>query len=324
MSSYKLEEYEPEKDKSKYEVYRNDIKYRKHRTVDPLRAIWDDDVKKDFHEKNTDSIKYRLEECERERYETLDISHMNENCFRELFEDQTFNKIKNRIHHVFAKDCGIVELPDLSSLTSMITLDISHNKIKKIPGLPESIEELIVNDNNLSEVINEMPRLKRFNGSNNMISRFNYSESLESLYLTNNPVSQIPALSNLYYLNISSTKINKIESMPRLKTLDCSQTEIMKIPEMCLLEYLICNSSKVNDISSLKKLHGLEMVGAQILKVHHMDLMDTMTYHNDSRVKISTQYKIKYMRKNRNGIIELKFITQGTKHNEQNTMNMIQ
>lgn len=299
-------EYEPEKDMSKYEVYRNDIKYRKHRDVNPDRAIWDEDVEQDFYQKDTDSIKYRLEECEREKYETLDISHMGENCFRELFENDQFKKIKNKIHHLFAKDCELIELPDLTSLTSLITLDVSHNKICKISKLPESIEELIVNDNQLLEIKNIMPRLKRFNGSNNLIKDFTYGENLESLYLTNNPIDQLPILKNAYYLNISSTKIYKIDSMPRLKTLECSHTDIMKIPAMKILEYLVCNSSKVNDISELTTLHGLEMVNTPIQKVHFMNSMNSMTYHQDSKVNISTKYKLKYVRKNRNNVIELK------------------
>jgi len=69
-------DYDPSKDTRSYPVYRNDIKFRHHRNVDPSRAVWDDDVKKDFHEKDTDSIEYRLEECKRENYETLDLCHM--------------------------------------------------------------------------------------------------------------------------------------------------------------------------------------------------------------------------------------------------------
>ncbi len=312
MSIYddkKFKEYEPEEDKSKYTVYRNDIKFKKYKEVDPERAIWDDDdVKQDFHQKDTDSIKYRLEECEREKYETLDISHMKNNCFDELFEDQIFKRIKNKVHHLFAKDCGLTELPDLSSLSSMVTLDISHNKINNIIGLPETIEELIVNDNNLMEITHNMPRLKRFNGSDNSIEKFAYGSSLESVYLTNNPICSLPVLKNLYYLNISSTKINTIESMPRLKILECSHTNIIKIPGMEKLEYLICNSSKVNDISELTTLHGLEMVNTPIQRVQFMKEMNAITYNQDSKVEISTRYRIKYVRRNRNNIIELKLI----------------
>jgi hypothetical protein len=292
-------------------VYRNDIKYKRYRDVDPEKAIWDDDVKMDYHDKDTDSIKYRLEECEREKYETLDISHMNENCFEELFANHTFNRIKNKIHHLFAKECQLVELPDLSTLSSMITLDISKNRIRKMPKLPESIEELIVNDNELTEINNFMPRLKRFNGSNNKIKIFNYQDSqnsLESIYLTNNPIDNVPILNNLYYLNVSSTNIKEIYQMKRLKTLECSKTHITKIPCMNSLECLICNSSKVNDISELKSLQSLEMVNTPIPRVHYMKQLDAITYHHDSNVEISKQYVIKYVRKNRNNIIELKMI----------------
>ena len=96
--------------------------------------------------------------------------------------------------------------------------------------------------------------------------------------------------------------------MKRLKTLECSKTHITKIPGINTLECLICNSSKVNDISELRSLQSLEMVNTPIPRVHYMKQLDAITYHHDSNVEISKQYVIKYVRKNRNNIIELKMI----------------
>ncbi len=109
----------------KYTVYRNDIKYREHRNIDMSRALWTDDIKKDYINKNTDGIDYRIEDCKREKYETLDISHIERFCFKELFLNEIFKTIKNKIQHIFAQDCGLIYIPNLTELSNLQTLDIS-------------------------------------------------------------------------------------------------------------------------------------------------------------------------------------------------------
>lgn len=300
-------DYDPEKDTRKYPVYRNDIKFRKHRGVDPSRAEWDDDVKQDYQDKDTDSIEYRLEECKREKNETLDLSHMQEDCFEQLFSNKTFLSIRKIIQHIFAKDCNIRVLPNLSGLISLQTLDVSCNKLKKLPELPESLEELIVNDNRLSVIDNDLPKLLRFNGSDNMLTRINYSNSLERVHIKNNPIDVVPKLSNLYFLDASITKVKKIHPMPKLKYLDISFTEIMIIPDMPCLEHLQCNESSVNDISIIKSLHSLEIVNAKIDRIHYMPNLYTVTYHDSNPIKLSKQFKIMHAKKNRTGINEITF-----------------
>jgi hypothetical protein len=300
-------DYDPKKDTRKYPVYRNDIKFKKHRDVDPDRAIWDPDVKDDFYSKETDSIEYRLEECRREKYETLDISHMKQNCFDMLVKNRMFSRIKCTVQHLLAKDCGLQSVPDLSGLTSLVTLDLSCNELKDLPELPESLEELIVNDNRLTRIANDLPGLKRFNGKNNMIASFNYSNSLESIYLSNNPINYIPSLSNIYYLDISTTEIKNLHHCPDLKYLDCSYTELQVLPELKLLEYLQCNESQISDIGTLPNLRSLEMINTNITRVSYMKNLGTLIYHHDNKFGISTQYKIQYVKKNKNNITEITF-----------------
>ncbi len=300
-------EYDPAKDTRKYCVYRNDIKFKKHRLIDPSRAIWDNDVKNDYKEKETDSIHYRLEECEREKYETLDLSHMPSDCFLLLLKHKKINLIKKKILHLFANDCGFQDLPDLSIFSSLITCDLSDNKLKVLPELPESLQELIVNGNNLTQVNNELPVLKRFNGSNNMITLFNYANSLESIYLNDNPIDDIPKLSNLYFLNISKTKITKIHSMPKLKYLDCSHTEIQQIPSMNSLTHLSCNDSSVHDISQIHNLHSMEISNSKITQVHYMKDLYSIIYQNETNLVISKRYKIIQQKINKKNITEIMF-----------------
>lgn len=301
-------DYDPKKDTRKYHVYRNDIKYKKHRKIDPDRAIWENEqVKKDFF-KETDAIRYRLEECKKEKYETLDLSHMDKKCLKQLFKSEEFPLIKNKLQHLFVKDCGLRKLPDLSELTSLMTLDVSCNKIKTINVLPKTLEELIVNDNRLTKIENDLPNLKRINANNNMIDHFNCSNSLESINIKNNPIDRIPSLNNLYHLDIASTKITLINSFPSLKLLDCSRTAVEKIPKLDKLDVLICNSSSVSDISALTNLKGLEMINCKISQIHYMKNLHSVVYHTDNdSVKLSQYYRILRVTKNKKNLTEITF-----------------
>jgi hypothetical protein len=300
-------EYDPKKDTRKYPVYRNDIKFKKHRGVDPSRAEWDDDVKQDYQNKDTDSIEYRLEECEREKNETLDLSYMQKDCFEQLFSNKAFLAIIKTIQHIFAKDCGICMLPNLSGLSSLQTLDVSCNKLQELPKLPETLEELIVNDNRLTFIDSDLPSLLRFNGSNNMLTRINYSNSLERVHIKNNPIDVIPKLSNLYFLDASITKVKKLHPMPKLKYLDISYTEIQTVPDMPCLEHLQCNESSVSDISDIKSLHSIEIVNSKVDQIHYIPNLHTLTYHTSNQIKLSNQFKIMRAKKNRLNINEITF-----------------
>ena len=293
-----------------YVVYRNDIKYKKHRNIDMSRAIWDDDVKKDFEEKDTDGIDYRIDECKREKSETLDLTHMDKYCFEQLFSHQTFSNIKKSLQHIFAKYSNLKTIPNLLILKKLQTLDISCNKLKELENLPESLEELIVNDNNLTSIDIQLPNLKRFNGSNNMLEKFNYSNSLERLHLQNNPINVIPKLTNLYFLDISNTKITEIYSMPRLKYLDICNTEITIVPAMSSLEVLLCNNSSVNDISAINTIYSLEMINSKINCIHYMPNLNSIRYHDQdsAKLKLSKRYKILCQKQNTLLINEITFV----------------
>lgn len=310
-------DYDPALDTRPYHVYRNDIKFRTHKKVDPTRAIWDDDVKKDFMNKQTDSIDYRLEECQRENFETLDLSHMNNDCFTFLFQHKYFKNIVKKVQHIFAQDCQLRVVPDLSEFESLVTLDISSNKLTELPVLPESLEELIINNNRLTKVDNSLPNLKRFSANNNKIQSINYGRLIEIIYLKNNPIDHIPALDNLYRLDISTTKIKKLHSYPKLKFLNCSFTSIVSIPTMDVLEHLICNDSNVSDISLLKTLQSLEIVNTKVICVHYMKDLYSIVYDGDAKLALSKKYRLKHVKKNKSNICEITFDTSEQVKNEE-------
>lgn len=300
-------DYDPEKDTRKYHVYRNDIKYRNHRDIDPSRAIWDDDVKNDFHCKDTDSVEYRIEECCREKYSILDLSHMKSDCIQKLFSNEKFLSIMTNVQHMFAKECELRTLPDLSMMVSLQTLDVSCNKLRELPNLPQTLEELIVDNNRLTQITNHLPNLLRLNCDNNMIERIRFSSKLERIHAKNNPISDIPSLKHLYFLDVSTSKVVHINSFPKLKHLDVSYTNVSAVKELESLEHLQCNFSGVTEITELPKIQTIEMVETNVNCIPYMPSLCRLTYTDAKKIKLSNRYMIRTIKKNKNNINELVF-----------------
>lgn len=294
----------------KYQIYRNDIKYRKHKNIDPDKAIWDDGIKHDYHNKETDSLEYRIQECVRENYDSLDLSHMhslNNTIINNLIDDQTFSDIMKKIKHLFINNNGMYSLPDLRYFTSLETLDISHNNLEELPNLPDTLEELVFNDNQISSVDIVLPKLKRLNAANNKISKINFPEKLESLYLNDNPIScEISRLDKLNYLDISKTRIYKINILPKVRYLDCSFTKIIKLPRLDNLEELVCNDTLIEDINVSDKLMTLNICRTKVNKISFIKPLQTLIY-DDEKIVLSQSYKIRQVLKNRNNIYNISF-----------------
>lgn len=302
-------EYDPKKDTRMYHVYRNDIRYGKIRNIDPKRAIWTDDVKHDYYNKNVDAIDYRIEECRKEKYELLDLSHMDSDCFDLLFSHGKFNTIRNRVQHLFAEDCGLNELPDLNMFRSLLTLNVSKNKLKYLGKLPETLEELVVNNNKLTSVLNVMPNLVRFIGSNNNIQQFRFPISIERLHLDRNPFNiPIPTLNKLYHLDIAETNVSSVASNPSLKYIDVSKNMNIKVlPSFPLLDHLCCNYSSLELVGDLPVIRIIELINSKILFVPYFKTLQSLVYSENQPLRLNKNYTIKRVRKNTNNINEIIF-----------------
>jgi Leucine-rich repeat (LRR) protein len=296
-------DYNIKNDKKKYDVYRNDIKYKIHREIDPKKAVWDKNIKNDFN-KDTDNIEYRLEESKNENYESVDLSHMNSNCFEELFNHNIFNDNKHKIQHIFATSSNINNISNkIIELDNLKTLDISNNQLKELPLLPNTIEELIINDNNIKIIKQKLPNLKRLNATNNNILHINFGTKLESIYLTNNPIREIPSLSKLYFLDISNTLVDNLFILNNLKYLYAINTKIKNISNMKKLIELDCSHSYVENISNLPNLENLIIVKSNIKKIDYMNKLECIKFHQNDNIKLSSKYKCKYVKKNKNNVI---------------------
>ena len=304
------EEYDPKRDTRKYTVYRNDIKYRDRNEIDIDRAEFEnEDVMIDFLSGVTDTIDYRLKECVREKFQVLDLAHMGADVFDILMSHPSFKQIASRVEVLSANDCGIEQLDDLSMFTKLQSLNIGDNKLPKLPKLPTSLEELIV-DNNQIEIIPYMRNLKRLRARNNRINRVHYSDSMESLNLSKNKnLKELAPLSRLYHLEIGYTGVTDVPICPNLKYLDIEATTIRALPELPNLHILACVRSKLSDISKLTNLYSLVSTDSMIRRIHYMETLQKFTYNSihQSEIQISKRYKAHRIFKNKNDIIDVMF-----------------
>jgi Leucine-rich repeat (LRR) protein len=306
------DDYDPQKDTRKYTVYRNDIKYRDRNEINIERAEFEnDDIKHDFISGNTDTIEYRLKECVREKYQVLDLSHMGSDVFILLKSHKSFAKIASRVEVLSANDCNLDILDDLSMFTKLQSLNIGDNKLEKLPMLPISLEELIIDNNNIY-VIPYMRNLKRLRAINNRIQRIHFSDSMESLNLSNNiHLTELAPLSRLYYLEVGCTGVTEIPICPNLKYLDIEDTRIRSLPELPNLHILVCIRSELSDISKLTNLYSLISTDSRVRKIHYMDTLQKFTYNSkhQNEIKLSSRYIAHRIFRNKNDIIDVLFKT---------------
>jgi hypothetical protein len=304
------EDYDPERDNRKYVVYRNDIKYKGRNNIDLSRAIFqDEEVENDFKNCDTDNIDYRIKDCIREKCELLDLAHMTADAFIQLFSHPQFDEIKLKIEVISANESDIEEVPDLRVFNNLISLNLSGNKLDRLPFLPHSLEELIIDDNEI-EIVQFMPVIKRIRARNNRLHTIEYSNTLESMCLSNNPnLVQIVELPKLYHLEIKRTGITQIPICPNLKYLDIDETRIRVLPALDNLHILSCVRSKLSDISLLTTLYALVTTDSKIRQIHYMPTLQKLTFNSihQNEIRLSSRYKAHRMYKNKNDIIDMVF-----------------
>jgi Leucine-rich repeat (LRR) protein len=295
-----------EKSNRKYMVYRNDIKYKKYRDIDPERAIWEsEEVRDDFMKKDTDAIDYRVSECIREKYTMLDLSHMTETCVIELISHKEFPKIRDEVLHVFINNSQLMNIPDLDCFKKIRTLDLGNNELKKLPRLSETIRELNFRDNKIVHVP-ILPHLEILVGDNNNIEEITLPLKIKIASIANNPLKKIHGeyFSNLEELDINRTNMENITfKTKKLKKLNCEKTKIKTIPKMDDLKILMCDNSFVEDISSLNHLEELYQVGSNITRLHYIPTLKCLTFDKKKNaLKMSKYYKVRFANKNKDSI----------------------
>ena len=130
---------------------------------------------------------------------------------------------------------------DIVKLTNITTLDISFNKITKIPVLPSSLKYITANNNKITEIANsELPQLFSMNFSNNELGTLPSltNHICSTLFFSHNRIKEISLammIRPVEQLDLSDNEITNIPveifSLPRLRILNLDSNQIEVIPD---------------------------------------------------------------------------------------------
>lgn len=295
---------------SKYTVYRNDIKNKKKNQIDPSDVEWDGCTEKDF-EQDTDHIDYRIAECVRERYDMLDLSNMTERCFSDLVEHKEYKTILMKLKHLFMSNSHLLNIPSLVDFVNLETLDLNNNMIDCLPLLPDSLQELNIENNRLTHINQMFPNMKRLFCKNNLLETLVITSSMERIECSHNPLQTIRSFdgvfSKIYYMDCSNTLITDIPPMERLRNLDCSNTPLKKLPRLDSLKVLSSSDSRLEDITKLNSLESIAMVRNNINSLHYIESLREITFEKSRNIMFSKNYRVKCLHENRNEIYKVLF-----------------
>ena len=279
---------------AKYQVYKNDLKFKKNRNIDKDRARWDNKEYEDMYNNiDFDSLEYRLLEFLKSGssgYENLDLSQTELKIFPNLTKLHTIQY--TNMKYLFIAENSLTELPDLSEYKNLQVIDVSHNKLTKITKLPSSLIELTCKHNLLAELPNESNmNIIRLDCAFNKLSNLPNYNKLINLICCNNDISIINNYPNLERLICNDNKIIKIEKLINLKYLDCSNNDITELPiNMNNLIDLIINKTKIEHLPSLDKIKYIEMFGNNINYLNYFHTLEDLFCYKQSIYKMSKKY----------------------------------
>ena len=289
------------KEKKKYIVYKNDLKFKDLRNLNPEKIEWNcDSLESIYYNQNLDTIDYRMEECEKNNFEFLDLSHLN------LKEIPILpSKITKIIKYLFLNNNNITTLKNIEQFTNIHVLDISNNFLTEVDYLPKNIREFCCKYNfivkilsshslkildctsNKLEYLEEFTNLETLICSENNLKFLGEYPKLKKLVCKNNSLDEINSYKELVYLDCSFNCITKIKDCPNLKDLLCRNNKLIRIPNhMNSLQYIEMYNNKFSKICYYPNLKELYC---------DIDGIDKVPIEYKSKILHSKVYKNKYL-----------------------------
>lgn len=292
----------------KYVIYENDLKFKSKRNIDPNKAEWDSEhIENTFFEQNLDTLAYRFDECEKNNFEYLDLSHLE----LEKIPDVSIHKYAKdfaKVKYLFLNDNKLTECPtNLQYFPNLEVFDISSNLITTISYLPKSLKEFVCHNNRLKSLPSH-DYLHKLDCSHNSITSLNKYCNIIDIICHDNRIKMIPTYQNINRIICKNNPLIHINTQPSVESLDCSNTNISgKISNMPNLKYLICNDTKIDDVSNLVNLESLEILNSSISKLPYLSKLKGLLYKNTQNISISSKYKIDMYYKERDNSF-IKFV----------------
>ena len=195
--------------KNNYVIYNNDIKYSESLDNVDKEALYDNKLKDNIDNNITNKLEYRIQLCEKENYDHIDLSYLDNKLIKNFFSSTFYLKKSSKIKHLFMSNCNIYNIPNISKMEKLETLDISYNNIDELDtNLPNSLTELIINNNRIKSLDINLNNLIRLNCSNNKLRKVPYLSNIQKLDISNNDVYTMDdEYKQLLELDCNNTKI---------------------------------------------------------------------------------------------------------------------
>jgi Leucine-rich repeat (LRR) protein len=300
MSEHKCDE--------KYIVYKNDLKYRKHRNLEESKIEFFNDEVKNMFNHDLDTIEYRIKECVESNCSTLDLKCMD-------LTDDTFPNISlsiaKKVKFLFLSENNLTKIPEqLINFKNIEVLDVSHNKIINVKHLPISLLELCISYNPLitfSETLN-CNNIVTLDCSNCKLKTIPNFINLKLLLCGHNNIVSICNFNNLKKLLCDTNKIKEIKGCPNIEYLDCNKNPINLLDNnMCALEHLICSDTILSTLPYKSPIKTIESFNNNIHDLRYIATLNEFLCNVNQLDSISSRYKIKSINEHKKKFIHILF-----------------
>lgn len=271
------------KDKRSGHVYKNDLKYIEYNDININKV-------KNMPNYTFSTVAARIKECEEEKYEFLDLNHMDlTHIPNDVVNDNKLHKIKS----LFMIDNNISVI-NMSIFNNLTVVDLSNNKLSSVPILPDTIEEITVKNNVLETVVlNSYSNLKRLDVSHNKLTTIDLHKTLDILICNNNNIKQIKSFPKLRKLSCKKNDIHTISGLPLIEIIECDNNKISTIINFPILRELYCNNNKITLITKLPKIEVVHCINNNISRFEYFSKLKELSCDYDSKLSLSTNYKVK-------------------------------
>lgn len=280
-------------------IYENDLKYKKHNNIDLKRVSINTSDKID-----RDTIEYRFDECVKNGYITLDLSHLNLKSLPHIP-----SQFHNKLQYLFIAENNIQIIEDISYLEELIVFDVCNNKLSMMPLLPEKIEEVQIKNNNINNInsLSQYDYLKRLDCSENNIKEIPIIDSLEILICDKNKIEKIPKLKKLIKLSCSDNMITNIHKLQYLEILECDKNKLTHIEDFINLKELYCSRNDITTIRNLNKIEVIHCYKTNVTKMEYVQTLKELLCDYKEDLVLSKHYTIVNSDVYRNKIILIHF-----------------
>jgi len=277
-------------EKNKIIIYENDLKFGHIHKLDlssNLIEYASNDIKnKSSHVMNT--IKYRMNEAEKNNFMIIDLSHLSLSHLNMVFTKEQYNLCEI----LFLNNNNLCGYIDFSKFSNLKVLDIESNNIDTLQ-LPKSLIELTASNNNITKLQSDLINLERLVINNNKLKILEEYANLELLECNTNRINIIKYYPKIKKIIAHNNPLKNISQLPFLSYLDIAECPIEEIPILPNLKHLVASNTKLTEINpQMINLEFIEIIETPIKRLTYFENFDIILLSVNLTNKISSKYNI--------------------------------